>query len=98
MLRYRANFPAMPTGTDVVSQKLTVSHGETVETTEHGTDVTSAEFVVPDGVEVTLSLVYVDDANPPNESAPRTQTFTANDTIAPDAPGEFGAIELLGEE
>lgn len=96
MLRYEAHLPTMPTGTDIASQKLTVSHGETTEDIALGVDDTTAQFLVPQDADVTLSLVYVDDAG--NVSPPSTQTFHSNDTIPPDAPGAFGEITLLGEE
>lgn len=96
MLRYEVTFPPMPTGADIVSQRFTASQNGNDEVQTLGVDATSAQFVVPDAAEVTISLVYIDDAN--NESPPRTQTFTAHDTIPPDAPGDFGTVELLGEE
>lgn len=96
MLRYEAHLPTMPAGTDIASQKLTVSHGETSEDITLGVDDTTAQFLVPQDVDVTLSLVYIDDAA--NVSPPSVQTFHSNDTVPPDAPGPFGEITLLGEE
>lgn len=95
-LKYRATLPAMPAGTDAVSQLFDVSaNGEGQPTQTLGRDVESVEFEVPQGASVDLKLTYVDDAN--NLSTPRLQSFTATDTIAPGEPGEFGAIELIGE-
>lgn len=95
-LKYRAIFPALPEGTDLVSQLFDVSaNGEGQPTQTLGRDVASAEFEVPQGSNVEIKLTYADDAG--NLSTPRLQSFVATDTIAPDAPGEFGAIELIGE-
>lgn len=44
-------------------------------------------------VPVTLSLVEIDDANPPNTSEPATLTFTPHDSVAPPKPGEM-SVEL----
>lgn len=94
--KYRANFPAMPAGTDVVKQVFTVHiDGATQPAQELAKDATFAEFEVPQNSSVDVSLKYVDEAG--NESQPQTQSFVAIDTIAPDAPGAFGAIELLSE-
>lgn len=96
MLKYEAAFPTMPTGTDIVSQRFTVSFLEETQDQELGVEATSAQFLVPDAVSVTISLRYVDDAG--NVSEPSTQNFMSHDTIPPDAPGAFGTITLLGEE
>jgi hypothetical protein len=95
-LKYRAVLPALPVGTDTVSQLFDVSaNGEGQPTQTLGRDVASVEFEVPQGVNVDLKLTYADDAG--NLSQPRLQSFVATDTIAPEAPGDFGAIELIGE-
>lgn len=96
-LTYEATLPAVP-ASDVTSQSLVV----TVDTVarapqELAKEATTATFEVPQGSNVSLSLTYADDATPPNVSAPREQSFVANDTIAPTAPGEFGEIKVISE-
>lgn len=95
-LRYEAVLPVMPTGTDIARQSLSVSHSGTSDVQSLAVDATTAQFVVPQDVDVTLSLTYIDDAG--NVSAPSEQTFHSNDTIPPDAPGPFGEIRMIGEE
>lgn len=96
ILTYEANLPAVPSGTDVASQLFDVSVDGTAQPQQTlGKDATTATFEVPQNSNVTLSLVYVDDGG--NQSAPRTQEFVAKDTIAPDAPGDFGEVKLVGE-
>lgn len=57
----------------------------------------SPEFKVPQNTQVEVRLYNVDDAG--NRSAGyASQTFSAVDTIPPDAPGSFGQITLLREE
>jgi hypothetical protein len=95
MLVYQAGFPAIETA-DVVSQELTVKVGDAENTESYSADATvSNEFTALDNEEVTLTLVYVDDAG--NRSEPRVQSFIATDTIPPAQPGEL-AITLLREE
>lgn len=94
--KYRANFPAMPAGTDVTTQAFDLSiDGVAQPTQKLAKEATFAEFEVPQNSSVIVSLKYVDEAG--NESQPQTQSFVAVDTIAPNAPGAFGAIELLSE-
>lgn len=96
ILKYEATLPAVPAGTDVASQEFDVSVDGAAQVTQTlGADATTATFEVPQGSNVSLALRYVDDAG--NKSADQTQEFVANDTIAPDAPGEFGAITLVSE-
>ncbi len=96
LLTYEATLPAMPAGTDVVSQAFDVSvDGAARPTQTLGKDATTATFEVPQDTSVDLKLTYVDDAG--NQSQPQTQTFVAKDTIAPSAPGDFGAIKLVSE-
>lgn len=101
ILRYRANFPSVPANTDVTTQNFSVTVDGAPSAHLGGVqdglakDVTTAEFEVPQGANVGVSLVYVDDAG--NLSTARTQEFVAADSIAPDAPGDLGAIDLIGE-
>lgn len=96
LLTYEATLPAVPEGTDVELQRLVVTWPDgQIGPTDLGIDVLTSTFEVPQGVEVTLNLRYVDDGG--NESTPRVQTFVATDTIAPDAPGDFGEIRLVSE-
>lgn len=96
LLLYRATFPAVPAGTDVDKQVFDVSvDGVLKSSTPYANDVTNTEFEVPQGSHVALALRYLDDAG--NASAARTQEFDAQDTIAPDAPGEFGEVTLISE-
>lgn len=95
-LKYRATFPALPVGSDIQSQLFDVSaNGEGQPTQTLGIDAASAEFEVPQGATVEIKLTYVDDGG--NLSQPRLQSFVAQDTIPPEAPGEFGAVDLIGE-
>lgn len=95
-LLYRATFPAVPPGTDVASQVFDVTvDGALKSSTPYSKDVTNAEFEVPQDSHVKLALRYIDDGG--NASSPREQEFDAKDTIAPDAPGEFGEVTLIGE-
>lgn len=99
MLVYKAQLPALPDPIgDVVKQRLAVTANDAsvLEVELDLTATESPEFKVADNTNVKLTLTYVDDAG--NVSAPSEQSFTAVDTIAPDAPGAFGAIELLREE
>ncbi len=96
MLLYEAILPEMPTGTDIVRQHFSVEAEGVVEEQDLTPDATTVTFRVKSDVNVTLSLVYVDDAG--NVSAPSTQSFLSKDTIPPDAPGAFGEIKLLDEE
>lgn len=96
LITYRATFPALPAGTDIVSQLFDVAaDGADQPTQTLGKDATSADFEVPQDANVSLRLVYVDDAG--NHSQPSTQQFVAIDTIAPDAPGAFGEITAISE-
>lgn len=96
ILTYEADLPDVPEGTDVQTKELTVTvDGTAREPQSLPLDAAVATFEVPQDSSVTLSLVYVDDGG--NRSAARDQTFTAADTIAPDAPGDFGEIRLTGE-
>lgn len=96
ILIYEADLPAVPEGTDVQEQELTITvDGVARDPQNIPLESAVATFEVPQDSEVSLSLVYVDDGG--NRSAAREQTFTAIDTIAPDAPGDFGEIRLTGE-
>jgi hypothetical protein len=98
--RYRANFPTVPTGTDIMTQEFRVEVDGSPSTYEAGSQdldamATSAEFEAPENSSCRLSLVYVDNAG--LESPESTQTFTVQDTIPPEAPGDFGEITHLSE-
>jgi hypothetical protein len=96
-LLYKANWTNTAAGTDVVAQVLEQSvDGVSVSTKELAKDATDALLEeVQEGVVVDLSIRNKDNAG--NLSDARTQQFTAADTIAPDAPGDFGGIELVSE-
>lgn len=96
LLKYRAIFPTVPEGTDITQQQFTVTaNGTAQEPQILDASAPSAEFEVEQGAAVTLSLVYIDDGG--NKSAERATSFTAQDTIPPQAPEGFGPIELIGE-
>jgi hypothetical protein len=85
---------------DVVTRELAVAvNGVSVgDPVSYPGDTTSfGEVKAEQGDEVTLTLVDIDDATPPNRSEPAVVTFTAKDTIAPPQPGEFG-VTLVREE
>lgn len=95
MLVYKAQLPVNPASQgDIVTKRFTVNGGAATDLPFEATE--SPEFSVEEDTEVTLSLTHVD--NKGNESAAKTQTFTAHDTIAPDAPGDFQEITLIREE
>ncbi len=95
-LTYSATLPKVPAGTDVTTQLFDVSVDGTAQPQQSlAKDAGTATFEVPQDSNVSLSLVYVDDAG--NKSAPQAQAFVAKDTIAPEAPGAFGEITLTGE-
>lgn len=99
MLVYKAQFPALPTPKgDIQRQRFVVNvDGEESVKSDYDLNVTeSGEFSVPQGSTVVLTLVYVDDSE--NVSKEARQEFVAVDTIPPDAPGDFGAINLIREE
>lgn len=81
---------------DVSLRKLTVKVGDVSEEFELENERTSFEIKVPQGSDVSLSLVNIDDAG--NVSPASEQSFLAQDTIPPDAPGAFGSITLVREE
>lgn len=95
MLVYTATLPTVETA-DVVSQELTIDIDGVSNTESYAKDATTSnEFSAADNANVTLSLVYVDDAG--NRSEARVQMFVATDTIAPAQPGEVG-VNLIREE
>lgn len=102
ILSYEVDLSGLTTlaSTDVEKQVLTVrsSLGDTEDTSvvELAKDATKATFEVKQDSVVRLALYYVDDAG--NKSGETyAQEFVAKDTIAPEAPGDFGAITLTGE-
>jgi hypothetical protein len=97
LLKYRVTFPVVPANTDIVRQEFDVRvNGQPQPTQELDRNATGAEFEVQQNAQVDISLIYIDDAA--NKSQPRTQSFTAVDTIPPEAPGDFGKIEAISEE
>ena len=82
---------------DVTTRELTVVvNGEQVaQNTFPGSETALGEVVVPQGGNVTLTLVDIDDAG--NRSQPATVEFVAADTIPPAQPGSFG-VTLVREE
>jgi hypothetical protein len=94
-LTYQATLPVVPAGTDIDLQSLVITVDGAATTQELSKEATTATFEVPQGSDVELSLLYVDDAG--NASDPRTQSFVATDTIAPEAPGPFGEIKIVSE-
>jgi hypothetical protein len=95
-LTYEADLPTVPDGTDMQEQRFSVvvDGGAPADQTLDKA-ATVATFEVPQGSAVDISLVYVDDAG--NVSAPRTQAFTAVDTITPESPGDFGEVRVVSE-
>ncbi len=94
-ITYRATFPAVPTGTDVVSQEFSVEVDGTPQPLQVlASDATSADFEAKQDSSVVVELVNVDDAG--NRSIPQRLAFTAIDTFAPAQPGEI-SVEATGE-
>jgi hypothetical protein len=90
-------FPALADGNPegVVTRRFLVTTGAGVLHTGDYTVPTSPVTVnLPQGVEVTLSLVDIDQAG--NESSPRLFTFTPSDVTPPSQPGDFGLL-VTGE-
>lgn len=89
-----------PSQSDVVKQllKVSVTTGNTgsVAVAELDRDATKAVFEVPQDATVRLGLQYVDDAGNLS-SITFSQEFVAKDSIAPNAPGDFGAITVKSE-
>lgn len=82
---------------DVITRELTVVvNGEQVaQNTFSGSETALGEVVAPQGGNVMLTLVDIDDAG--NRSQPATVEFVAVDTIQPAQPGSFG-VTLVREE
>jgi len=80
---------------DVVARRLTVTVDGVVDSSDFPADAVSfGEVTVPQGANVVLALVDVDDAG--NSSEPAVVEFVATDTIPPVKPGEFG-VNLIRE-
>lgn len=81
---------------DVVTRELScvVDGGEAVVSTFAGSATDLGLVTVPQGADVVLSLVDIDDAG--NRSDAAVVSFVAADTIPPAAPGAFG-VTLIGE-
>lgn len=97
MLIYTVTLPP-PGAPDVVQREFSSQVGVNPATvTVLGLNDPAPEVSANDGDSVTLILIDIDDANPPNRSEASTLTFTATDTIAPPKPGEIG-VTLSREE
>ncbi len=87
-----AHLPTLPTPNDIARQELIVTvngkAGDPQDVPLGTTETLVGKFA--EGDEVSVSLTYVDDANPANRSESRTETLTIHDTVAPPQPGEFG--------
>lgn len=81
---------------DVVTRELSVvvDGGEPVVSEFSGSATDLDLLTVPQGAEVVLSLVDIDDAG--NRSDAAVVSFVAADTIPPAAPGAFG-VTLVAE-
>jgi hypothetical protein len=101
MLIYTIPLPPVPSPkVDVVSGRFS-KNGEVIQTVDiasldSGTVVVSDEFSAVDGEIVNLEYTHIDDAG--NVSEPMTFAFVATDTIPPNAPAPFGALNLVREE
>lgn len=96
ILVYDVGLPPIAEGSDTASRELTLTVGDgQPEVIPLGADPT-VRIRVPQDSAVVLSLVNIDDGG--NRSEPSTQSFTALDTIPPEAPGPFGEIKLVAEE
>jgi hypothetical protein len=94
-ITYRAVFPAVPTGTDVVSQLFDIAvDGNDRPTQTLDKDASSCDFEVPQDASISTRLVYVDDAG--NHSKPQLKNFTAIDDQPPAQPGEI-SIQTISE-
>jgi len=84
---------------DVSTRELSVviNGGEPSVVSFAGDATDLGEISAEQGAEVTMTLVDIDDATPPNRSEPAVVAFVAADTIAPPKPGEFG-VTLAREE
>jgi hypothetical protein len=95
-LTYEATLPVVPPNTDITKQDLVLVVDHVVQPTiELPVDAKTVTFEVPQDSHVVLTFRYIDDAG--NSSADTTQEFDAKDTIAPDAPGNFGEIKVVSE-
>lgn len=85
-----------PVDADVVARELVVTvDGVTRDTASFpGTATDLGTVDVPEGANVLMSLVDIDDAG--NVSVPATVDFVAADTLAPGQPGAF-VVSLVAE-
>ena len=94
-LKYPVTLPPLastPAAQDTVTRRLSVTYTDsagagTTSSQDLAKDATEAFFVVPQDVDVTVSLVDIDDAG--NASPPATSSFHSVDTIPPDQPGDL---------
>jgi hypothetical protein len=90
------DFPVVPAGKDVVRQHFAVTaDGNEVKRESFDLLVAKAQYEVPEGSSVVLSMVHEDNAG--NMSPAQTQSFVSVDTLPPDAPGPFGEDRLISE-
>jgi hypothetical protein len=94
-ITFKVQLPAK-SAADVVARELTVKIGDSEPIfTELAADAAEVdELQGPEGAEVEVSLVDIDDAG--NRSEPSVATAVLADTFAPPKPGELG-IQLTGE-
>lgn len=98
-LVYQTDLPPNPAEKkDTVSKHLVVKADDNVvlDVQLPFEATVTPEYKVPQDSGVELLLTHVDDAG--NESGPAVSRFIAKDTVAPDAPGDFGESRLLREE
>ncbi len=92
MLTYKLTLPPS-TASDVAARILTVNG---VETTLAADATEYAEATGQKGDQIVGQLVDRDDEDPPNDSTPRSFSFTLRDNQAPPQPGEVGLL-VTGE-
>lgn len=97
---YEVTFPAVPAtspdGDAIVKQHFGYSVNGTPQAEQtFDTTVTMATIEVPQGSTVDLSMVHEDDDGARGPA--KTQLFTAEDSVSPDAPGDFGGIRFVSE-
>lgn len=94
-LVYYVTLPKFPQYGDLASQLLCLHYdGKQIEMPLDKTDV-EASFIVPQDVDASIHLVYVDDSG--NKSEGPLFSFKAVDTINTFTPPGFGEIRLVEE-
>ncbi len=93
----RVGFPQI-VDVDTELQELVVEiDGVSQDPQVFGKDVTSTAVKGPQGSSCKLTLTHLDDATPPNRSAPRVREFVFQDIVPPAQPGEL-EVTIEGEE